>query len=286
MSALLQGTPAATIIAQEQSRDAYPSWTVETPTGAYRVRHVPWLDTMAHLQYQRLRGHVFVGQLGWDVALEMDGRDCDRYDVGGGNNIAVYTVCGLGPHDREHLLGGVRVFRLRDWDDSMLFHEFHDAKMVPRHVLDDLTDNFAPNQLLELTRLCVRGSRPNPQLDQGNAAWNNSLLRTFDLAVARDLVYSGAYAEADRHGRYHAIAIVDALYMRVMQRSHFVFRCLHADQIHTRNGYALVVIDLAATIQAIRSANQPDRADRMILFCQDPIWFSATESWRHPDARP
>ena len=230
----------------------------------YRIRQVHWNDVPRQSAYQRLRTEVFVNQLGWDIPIGTDGREYDRYDVGGGRDINVYCVYGVA-HDREYLLGGIRVFRLRSWDDSMVMHEFREAGMFPDHVLQELETRYQASDLVELTRLCVLPGRWHRPLDPDVDA-------NFNLAVARDFTYSAAYREAGVTNRRTALAIVDALYLKVMRRSRFVLDEVYSRNLESREGYALVAVDLGATTRAIRAAGDLDRAQRMTILCENEDW--------------
>jgi len=63
-------------------------------------------------------------------------------------------------------------------------------------------------------------------------------------------------------GRTRALALVDADYLKVMKRSHFVFQ-----EIYLAHSYALVAIDLWATISSIVRAGERKRAQRMLALC-------------------
>lgn len=229
----------------------------------YSVRPLAWNDVSRQAAYQRLRGEVFVGERGWDLPLDGAGRESDRYDIGGGQAITSYAVsAGIAGGDEE-LLGGVRVFTLRHWDDSMLRHEFLSAGMIPHTVLDELETRSEAQRFVELTRLCVRTRRAHA------AAERESLTTpSYDLGIARDLVYAGAYAAAEAAGRRYALGVTDGLYLRVMRRSHFVFDTLFDGGMHARGGYGLVLIDLVATVRAIHARGETARAQRMLLGCR------------------
>lgn len=230
----------------------------------YRIRHLSWNDLPRQSEYQRLRTEVFVNQLGWEIPISEDQREYDRYDIGGGQAINVYCVYGL-LGDREHLLGGLRIFRLRTWDDSMVMHEFRQAGMIPDTTLRELAKRYEASDLIELTRLCVQAGRWYRPLDATDE-------QAFNLTTARDFTYAAAYHEADTIDRGIALAIVDSLYLRVMRRSHFVLDEVYSRNLDSRDGYALVAVDLAATIRAIRDAGADDRADRMTILCKHREW--------------
>lgn len=237
----------------------------------YSVRRLDWADHERHAEYQRLRGEVFVGQRGWDLPVELDGREWDRYDKAGGHAVWAYGVYGIDPAiDAEHLLGGVRVFVLRHWDDSMLTHEFREAGMIPDSVLIKLRDRMSAHDAVELTRLCVRSGR---HYSGRSCETSISQPPAFEISVARDLVYAASYAAAEQSGRRYALAIVDTPYLHVMQRARFVFETLHQHNLRRRGGYGLVLIDLRETIRNIAQSGGVERARTMLLCCEHPeLW--------------
>lgn len=239
----------------------------------YRVRKLAWNDGARHAAFQRLRGEVFVRQLGWPIPLEPDGREADRYDIGGGRTISVHCVYGLDEMGGEHLLAGLRIFTLRTWDDAMLTHEFSRSGMIPAEVLAGLRERFAADELLELTRLCLAGRR----VAKTGADDAGQRERPFDLAVARDLCYAAAIRQAVDSGRDFAIAIVDGLVLRAMRRTHFVLEPLYAVHPNRREGYTLVLVDLAACITAVLTADGPARANRFLALCPPRVmpWLPA-----------
>lgn len=242
-------------------------WRMSDGGVEYAVRLLDWNDLPGQTAYQQVRGEVFVGERGWDLPLDTEGRESDRYDVGGGQAIKVYGVLAAPDQARggdEELIGGVRVFQLRHWDDSMLRHEFRKAGMFPSEVLDDLELRFDARKMVELTRLCVRPRRRHTLPKRGLRPTPPS----YDLGIARDLVYAGAYAGAEAEGRRYALGVTDGLYLRVMQRSHFVFDTLFDGGMHRRGGYGLVLIDLVATVRAIHACGETARAERMLLCCE------------------
>jgi N-acyl-L-homoserine lactone synthetase len=227
----------------------------------YRVRELDWRDQARHAAYQRLRGHIFVHQLGWRLALEPDGREVDRYDIGGGRAITVHCIYGMDERtEREHLLAGMRIFHLRTWDDSMLTHEFASAGMVPPGVLEELDARFAPTELLDLTRLCSwlgTWYAPVAAYDTPEEA------PRFDLAIARDLLYAALWEVAMRTERDIAICLTDALFLRVLRRAHFEVEELYSKDIGKRTGLAVAIIDLAASLQSVRLKDGMERAQRI-----------------------
>lgn len=166
----------------------------------------------------------------------------------------------------ECLLGGVRIFQLRNWDDSMVVNEFHDAGMIPGRVLQLLEDRYDCCELLELTRFCVQRGRWYIPLHVRDKSFPG-----FHCAVAHDTTYASVYSFAEKTKRWSALALVDAGYLRVMKRSHFVFEEVYSQQRDAHQGYALTVIDLPATIRSIREAGESERAERMMTLCRSRI---------------
>lgn len=223
-----------------------------------------------HAAYQRLRHETFIERLGWDIPT-IDGREYDHYDLQGNATIHLFGVFGK-KYRAEYLLGGVRVFSLSSWDASMTMSEFRDAGMIPDSVVSKLAQrNHA--DLIEITRLCVkRGSRftpPSPSM-----LLNAEEPEGFDLAIARDLTYAAVYKVAEETGRTRALGLAHTSYLHLMKRGNFVFEVLHAHNLNDkRQGYALTLIDLPATVRAIRAAGGRDRANRMLALCQDKKAF-------------
>lgn len=235
----------------------------------YCVRRIAWHDSIRKRAYQVLRAETFVKRLGWNIPLTPDGREYDRYDQRTDEAIHIHGVYGRSSRETEYLLGGVRIFHLHSWDDSMVVNEFYDAGMIPGDVLQHLKDHYHPTEYLELTRLCLQHGRwyvPSELQDTAFAG--------FRCDVARDLIYASAYMQAEQTNRRSALALVDAGYLRVMKRSHFIFRQLYAQHIEKRQGYALMIIDLAATIRALRRAGANERAGRMMVLCQNKAWVN------------
>src|SRR5437879_9250019 len=96
--------------------------------------------------YQRLRAAIFVDQLGWAVPVDERGREYDHYDIEDDPTVSVHGVFGYAGNTmssqpdvgrviehirRPHFLGGVRIFTLRSWSNSMVMREFADAGMLP-----------------------------------------------------------------------------------------------------------------------------------------------------------
>jgi N-acyl-L-homoserine lactone synthetase len=202
-------------------------------------------------EYQRLRGVTFAQRLGWQIPIDSEGRDADRYDnLTAKSFVKAHGVYGIN-HHREQILGGVRVLKLRIWSDSMVENEFYTNGMLPDQALQLLESQYRSTDLLELTRLCVQHVPPPP----------------FRQDVVRDLTYAAVYALSKATGRGLALALVDSLYFQVMRRSHFIFREIYRHRLDQRGGYALVVIDLWTTIQAIRVHGEHARVARMLSLC-------------------
>lgn len=235
-----------------------------------RVRRLDSQDTARQDAYQRLRATRFVSHLGWQIAVDAQGRERDQYDLRADPSIfvsGVYGVEGMGAasgagviQDAEVLLGGVRIFALRDWQDSMVTNEFASVGMLPDTALASLTRQYACQDLLEITRLCVQRGHWYPSAASASPR--------FPCAIARDLVYAAVYQVAEQTGRELALALVTTGYAQVMQRSHFVFREIMTHHPQVSSGYALTVIDLAATFQAIDAAGESARAERMTALCR------------------
>jgi N-acyl-L-homoserine lactone synthetase len=216
----------------------------------YGIRALQKEDANRLAEYQHLRGETFVQRLGWQIPLDAEGREADRYDKRE-NYSFVSAHCVYGINHQEHLLGGIRIFTLRDWSDSMVENEFHTVGMLPKHVLHLLRSLYRCTDLLELTRLCVQPS-PTPPFRQ---------------TVARDLTYASVYALAQTTGRKYALALVDSLYFQVIRRSHFLFQEIYSRRLGRPQGYALVIIDLWGTILALRAYGEGARAKRMLALC-------------------
>lgn len=220
---------------------------VEDNNVHYCVRRYLSADDQRQNDYQRLRAEVFVHQKGWNLPLDENGRERDRYDDQFNDTIHIHCVYGVCAK-KEYLLAGIRVLQLDTWADSMVTNEFVEAGMIPSHILSLLRSSHCQH-LLELTRLCVqRGRWYSP--DGG---------MRFHTLVARDLAYASVYAQATETGRTHALSLVDTHYLRIIRRSHFVFT-----EIYIHREYALVMIDLWATIDSINKAGDRARAQRML----------------------
>lgn len=226
----------------------------DEPDRSYQVRHIAWSDTERQDEYQRLRATTFVEQLGWNIPVDAQGRERDYYDCLNSTSIRTYGAYGnIG--STEHLLGGIRIFALQSWDDSMIFNEFRAAGMIPDHVISDLRTQYDCHNLLEVTRFCVRRGRwYAPFVTHKNEA--------FSCIIARDLTLATAFAMAEETDRPQSVILVDAAYFRVLRKSHFIFT-----EIYQGPGIALLVIDMWASIRAIRAAGEQSQADRMLALC-------------------
>ncbi len=223
---------------------------IEEQGTRYGIRSLNDSDSRRLAEYQHLRGVTFVQRLGWQIPIDSEGREIDRYDRVEANSF-VSAHCVYGINQREHLLGGVRILTLRSWSDSMVENEFHTVGMLPRRALQTLKGQYDCTDLLELTRLCVQPV-PTPPFRQ---------------TVARDLTYAAIYALAQATGRGHALALVDSLYFQIMRRSHSIFREIYTQQLGQRRGYALVVIDLWGTLRALRACGEDARVGRILTLC-------------------
>ncbi len=263
--------------AAESQHLALPSVAVAAPeTGIvdwyedqrhYRVRTLDWSEWERHAAFQRLRGDVFVKQLRWPIPLEADGREADRYDIGGGKAISIHCVYGVDDQGGEHLLGGLRIFKLRSWDDAMLAHEFASSGMIPPHVLSQLEERFAADQLTEITRFCMirptKGSVRTRHETREEVPFRSLVPLNFDMAVARDLCYGVMVREAVEFERDYTLALMDSRIVRVMNAMHFVFDEVYAVNLHRRDGYALILGDLGACLRNVYQTDGLIRARRI-----------------------
>jgi N-acyl-L-homoserine lactone synthetase len=250
-----KGATATTLTLRELALPTLAPVDLAIGGASYRVQRVDWRDSARQGAYQRLRAEIFVHQLGWALPLD-DGCERDRYDHAGNEHISVHTVSGLDESGAEHLLVGVRVFRLRTWDDAMLMHEFADIGMIDRDVIQRLTGQYDALRVLELTRLCVRPGR-----------WFTIGSNRYNLAVARDLCYASIYALAEQGDQQYTLAIVDSTMHRIMRSSHFAMETVFERDGNNRRGYAVNVVDLAGTLQALWSNSASGRADRFVTLC-------------------
>jgi N-acyl-L-homoserine lactone synthetase len=259
----------------------------------YAVRHLAWDDYARHAAYQTLRAQVFVYQQGWDVPVSHDGREFDRYDVGGGHAIHVACIFGADDDHVEHLLAGVRIFRLRSWSEAMLAHEFIQTGMVPPKLLNDLEERLSPNSVLELTRLCVfprrLGSRkPDAQPPALNLSAMSVPTRsdappyavndtppqwTYAANIARDLCYASVYAFAEAYDRRYLVALIEKPLFHALVRSGFVVEALHTIGDDQRRGYVVVLLDLYESMLRFRATGRQEQADRFLAVCQEPEAF-------------
>lgn len=218
----------------------------------YLVRHISCYDFERQDEYQRLRTEIFVKSLGWQIPVDEQGRERDHYDSPHNPVVRVYGVYGQDGR-AEYLLGGVRLFSLRTWEDTMIMNEFRALGMVHSSAVRYLS-TLDCRDFMEITRFCVRRGRWYHPLKNNPAAFN--------CAVARDLTYAGAYALSRETRRNKAVGIADPHYLQVMQRSHFAFK-----EISFARGVSLVIIDLWKTIRAISEAGDEARARRMLALC-------------------
>jgi N-acyl-L-homoserine lactone synthetase len=235
---------------QKQITGADSPLEIEEQGTRYRVSSLHDGDPKRLAEYQRLRALTFVQRLGWQIPVDAEGKEADHYDsVEAKSFVSLHGVYGL--NNQEHFLGGVRIFTLRTWSDSMIENEFHTVGMIPQHTLQFLKRQYSCTDLLELTRLCVQPSPTAP----------------FRQIIARDFTYASVYALAQKTGRRLALALVDSLYFQVMRRSNFIFREIYTHRLDQRQGHALVVIDLWETIRSIRAHGNDARAARMLALC-------------------
>lgn len=223
---------------------------------SYQIRRIAWDDAERQDGYQRLRATTFVEQLGWDIPVDAEGRERDRYDCMADTSIRTYGVYG-NVEQAEHLLGGLRIFSLQCWEDSMVFNEFRAAGMIPEQVIYHLKTQYDCHNVLELTRFCVRRGRWYAPF--GSESRKDHL---FSCIIARDLTFAAAYAVAEETERQQFIGIASAAYCRVLRQSRFVFQ-----EIYQGSGISLVLIDVWRTIQALRMAGSWSQVDRMLALC-------------------
>ena len=143
----------------------------------------------------------------------------------------------------------------------MIWNEFRAANMIPLDILLKLQKTYDASDTLELTRFCARRS--------------NEYDKTFDLSAVRDYTYASVYAYAERSKRRYALALVHRGYFLVLKRFHFVFETLytHFNAKSNADKYALVIIDLPATIQALQMSDHHERAHRMMALCHKQSWM-------------
>lgn len=94
--------PSGTV--SPQTRQHY----VDERNRRYLTRQLSWYDHDSYRQdeYQRLRADIFVKSLGWQIPVDAQGRERDRYDTSKSTSISVSCVYGQ-DEQAEHLLGGV-----------------------------------------------------------------------------------------------------------------------------------------------------------------------------------
>lgn len=215
----------------------------------YLVRSVSWNDIARQDEYQRLRAEVFVQQFGWKVPVDSSGRERDRYDSIKDPTVSVYGVYGKGERS-EVLLGGIRIFSLQTWEDSMACREFREAEIIPENVIQKLEIIDCRN-ILELTRFCLARSLSS-SLKRGG----------FSRSIVRDLLFASACFAAQESVRQKALALVDQTYLKVLYRSHFVIQ-----EIYQGYRVALIMIDTWATVRAIWDSGNWIQAERMLALC-------------------
>lgn len=232
----------------------------------YCVRQLHRYDFVRQSAYQRLRAEIFVKQLGWKIPMDTRGRERDHYDEMSEDR--VQASCVYGKHRyTEYLLGGVRTHMLEEWDDSMIVNVFHPIGMIPLSVVSLLKDRYDPTELLEVTRLCLQRGRTYEIQIPGNTSYKPS----FQMGIARDLVYATIFAHFDQSRRKLVLSMVDRYFLQVMRRSHFVFEELYTHPQGGRGGYSLTVLDLLATILAMENAGAYDQIQRLLSLCTQPI---------------
>src|SRR5437764_14745154 len=97
---------------------------IEEQGTRYRVSPLHEGDPQRLAEYQRLRGLTFVERLGWQIPVDGEGKEADRYDsVEAQSFVSSHGVYGL--NNQEHFLGVVSVFTLPTWSDSMIANDFH-----------------------------------------------------------------------------------------------------------------------------------------------------------------
>jgi len=214
---------------------------------SYVAGRLIWQDVHRHHEYQRMRAKVFVETLGWDIPVDAQGRERDRYDQ---ENEATTFHCVYGKDEQtEYILGGVRLIAMKHWSDSMLFNEFRGSEFIPESVAH-LLASLDCQTYIEITRFCVQQGRLYPPL---------SIAKKYQCSVARDLTYAGVYALSRQLNRPKAIGIAQPAYLKIMRLGHFQFSEIH----QTANG-SLVIIDLWQTIRAIQEAGDYRRVQRML----------------------
>jgi N-acyl-L-homoserine lactone synthetase len=263
VSALLaQEAQAAREVVQETSRikdDDRQAWTLTEAGTTFRVRALHWQDTTRHAAYQALRYQIFFQQLHWTVAVTADGREVDRYDQNAASPVRTHVVYVV-REQQEVLLAGVRSCALRDWQDTMVMGELQAAGLFPDDVLSALRASWQPERLLEITRLCVQRHTPQNHLAH---------LAPRQLKIAQDLTYAGMYQAAEQTERSLVLAVVSAGYLRILQRMGFVVQVFYGHALDHQEGYALTIIDLAASISVMRAQNKVEQVNHLLLLCQN-----------------
>lgn len=231
-------------------------YTIIVGNQTYAVRQLAISDGCTS-DYFRLRGSTFVEQLGWNLPVDEEGRERDHYD--GKQGVSIYGVFGKSSEE-EYLLGGGRVFELHTWEDSMIPNEFR--TMISEEALCQL-QAFDCTNTLEFNRICVRRGRwfspPDVSL-------------SFNLLPVTDLIYSAVYRQAEESKRKYVVGIVDTFYYRILKRSLFDVKEVYSRNLDGGQGYAVVIIDLRATISSLRSAGKHEKAKRLLALCSSKDW--------------
>ena len=227
---------------------------VDQQNGQYIIRHLAWNDEKRQTEYQQLRAEMFVKQLEWDLLIDAKGRERDRYDVEGNTANSVHCVYGKSGEE-EYLLTGLRIFQLQNWHDSMITQEFYQVGMIPSHIIESLTSQYDCTTVMEVNRMCVlRGIHYVP-LENSDR---------FNLFVARDLVYAVIHLIAEQTERRWVVTIVYPGYLRILEKERYVFDILYSHGLEDqKHGYALVLIDIFASMQSIKLKNI-NRANRFL----------------------
>ncbi len=234
------------------------AWTVAEQEQPFRVCLLA-RDDPRQMEYQRLRARIFGEQLHWNVVITDDGREVDRFDLHESQAMHAYTVYQLSEGE-EDLLSGVRVCVLAAWEDSMVMQEFQAAGLFSPAVLAILRERSDGGTLLEITRLCVQRRRLHTHATR------------MHLELAQHLAYAAVYHMAEQTGRSLVLAVVSAGYLRVLHHAGFVVQVCHAQQLSRKVGSALTIIDLPASIHAMRALGKHAQVARLLVLCQDARW--------------
>ncbi len=221
----------------------------------YQLRHITWNDNERQTAYQQLRATTFIEQRKWDIPMDAEGRERDRYDKTASPTNRVFGVYGCGVQE-EFLLGGLRIFSLYNWEDSMAITEFGEGGIIPEQVIKHLKEHYNCRRMLELNRMVIhRGSRYTPP--------SSPQQEIFSCMVARDLLYATACALTESSGREQSLVILDPPYYRIFLRNHFVLTELY------RNEYlVLAIVDTWPTMRAMYQAVKYIQVMRMLALCR------------------